>query len=108
MHSDACILHYPCYNVDALWVRWKRGNDNYRLRGREEPPPLHAMVCAAAEAAAQRGGEAAARETVRQLFEQRVMVSNPDEVAFQRRAGVCERFGLPSRLLASTVDETCT
>jgi len=100
MHSEACILHYPCYNVSALWVRWKRGNDNYRLRGREEPPPLHAMVCVAADAAAKRGGEAAAHETVARVFKQSVMLSDQREVDFQRRAGVCERFGLPSRLLS--------
>jgi hypothetical protein len=28
MASDAAILHYPCYNAEALWVRWKRRNDN--------------------------------------------------------------------------------
>lgn len=28
MQSEACILHYPCYNVGALHVRWKRGNAN--------------------------------------------------------------------------------
>ena len=28
MPSEACILHYPCYNVTALETRWRRGNDN--------------------------------------------------------------------------------
>ena len=101
MESDACILHYPCYNVDALWVRWKRGNDNYRLGGREDPPPLHAQVCRAANAAFARGGEAAARRTVNGMFEEHVMLMDAAEAERQQRAGVCERIRAPSRILAA-------
>ena len=35
MQSSACILHYPCYNAESLWTRWKRGNDNCECRPRE-------------------------------------------------------------------------
>ena len=49
-------------------MAWLR--TDYRLRGKEEPPPLHAQVCAAADAAAARGGERAARGTVRRFFEE--------------------------------------
>ena len=136
--SDACILHYPCYNSDALWIRWKRGNDNCasffactahapamaavsdrpllsliyrcacaraltdRLGGRENPPPLHAQVCRAADAAHARGGEASAREVVRRLFEERVMLTDAREAEEQQRAGVCERFRAPARILAKS------
>lgn len=44
MASEACILHYPCYNVEALWTRWRRGNDSKRLAA----PPLQ---CTAAPCA---------------------------------------------------------
>ena len=105
MASDACILHYPCYNVDTLWVRWKRGNDNYRLGGREDPPPLHAQVCAAANAAYSRGGEAAARRTVKGMFEEHVMLTDEAEAERQQRAGVCERIRAPSRTLAAVTSQ---
>ena len=138
MESDACILHYPCYNAEvralrpsasgvatsrsvcwpprrcmrvshwlesrpfqALWVRWRRGNDNYRLGGREEPPPLHAHVCRAADAAYTRGGEAAARVTVRRLFEEQVMLEDARQAEEQIFAGVCMRIRAPSRTLAA-------
>ena len=39
MSSSACILHYPCYNADSLWTRWKRGNDNCECRPRELANP---------------------------------------------------------------------
>ena len=39
MSSSACILHYPCYNADTLWTRWKRGNDNCECRPRELANP---------------------------------------------------------------------
>lgn len=99
--SDARILHYPCYHDDSLWVRWRRGNDNYRLRGREEPPPLHARVCAAAQAAHARGGDEAARRTVRRCFEDFVLLADPHEAERQQRAGVCERIRAPARLLGA-------
>lgn len=100
-HSDARILHYPCYSCDALWTRWLRGNDNYRLRGQEEPPPLHARVCAAAQAAAAHGGIEAARSTVRRYFEEKVLLLDRAEAEFQQRSGVCERLRGPSRRLAA-------
>lgn len=89
---DARILHYPCYSYEALWVRWRRGNDNYRLGGREAPPPLHAAVCAAANAAFACGGEEAARRTVQRFFVETVMLTDRREVELQQRAGVCERI----------------
>ena len=101
MRSDAAILHYPCYNIDALWIRWKRGNDNYRLGGREDPPPLHAMVCRAADAAHARGGDAAARQVVTRLFEEQVMLTDPAEVERQQRSGVCERIQAATRILGA-------
>ena len=97
--SEAAILHYPCYNVDALWVRWKRGNDNYRLGGREDPPSLHAQVCRAADAASARGDDAA-RQTVRRLFEERVMLADAREAEWQQRTGVCERIRAAARVLS--------
>ena len=100
MASAACVLHYACYNVEALWVRWRRGMDNYRLGGREHPPPLHAQVCKAADEAFARGGEAAARRTVLRFFEECVMFADKEEVELQRGAKVCVRIGAPSRLLA--------
>ena len=103
MKSEAAILHYPCYNVDALWIRWKRGNDNYRLGGREDPPPLHAMVCRAANAAHAQGGEAAARKVVTKLFEEQVMLTDQGELERQQRSGVCERIRAPMRLLGGSV-----
>ena len=97
--SRACILHYPCYNEDVLYVRWRRGNDNYRLRGREDPPPLHALVCKTADEAAARGGIRAARDTIRRFFEQKVMLLDKRESEYQILAGACERFTLPGKLL---------
>jgi hypothetical protein len=38
--SDACVLHFPCCNADALWLRWLRGNDNCaRAFARSIPVP---------------------------------------------------------------------
>lgn len=99
LDSPARILHYPCYNEQILWVRWKRGNDNYRLKGREEPPPLHARVCTAAQAAFGRAGDAGARAEVRRCFEAMVMLCDEEEVDFQLRVGVCERIEAVARLL---------
>ena len=99
-HSDAVVLHYPCCSHEVLWARWKRGNDNYRLRGAEHPPPLHAHVGAAAQAAFARGGAEAAERRVEELFAEKVMLRDPAEADFQQRAGVCVRVRAPSRVLA--------
>jgi hypothetical protein len=77
-----------------------------RLGGREQPPPLHAQVCRAADAANARGGESAARQTVRRFFDERVMLTDGSEVEAQLRAGVCERVRGPSRLLAAVPRST--
>lgn len=96
----AGVLHYACYSYESLWVRKGRGNDNYRLGGREDPPPLHARVCADARVHGARGGDAAARRVVRRFFEETVMLTDATEIQAQLRAGVCERIQAPKRLLA--------
>ena len=78
-------------------MAWLR--TDYRLRGKEEPPPLHAQVCAAADAAAARGGERAARGTVRRFFEEQVMLTDPRDIEYQVAAGACTRIDLPVTLL---------
>ena len=104
MPSEACILHYPVYSVDALWTRYHRRNINYTLGGRLNPPPFHETVCLAAQAAHEKGGRDAARDTVRRLFEQKVMLSDVSDVKLQLRSGVCARFSRPSSILCAGRD----
>ena len=70
-----------------------------RLSGQERPPPLHAKVCIAAREAFERGGEQAARRTIRTYFEDKVMLRDARETEYQLRAGVCQRMTLPSTRL---------
>ena len=98
--SSARILHYPVYSHHALWQRYLGGNDRYTLAGRQEPPPFHHRVSHEAHEAFKHGGSAAAEQTVRRLFEQKVML-NEDDATEQIEAGVCERIRAPQRLLIS-------
>lgn len=61
---------------------------------------MHAQVCAAADAAAARGGERAARETVRRFFEEQVMLRDPRDIEYQVAAGACTRIDLPVKILS--------
>mmetsp|Transcript_8652 Transcript_8652/g.25600 ORF Transcript_8652/g.25600 Transcript_8652/m.25600 type:complete len:396 (+) Transcript_8652:17-1204(+) len=88
--SEACVLHYPVCSEDALWQRYLGGMDRYTLAGRREPPPFHDQASHDARAAASKGGEAAARATIRSIFERKVMVDAATAAA-QIAAGVCER-----------------
>ena len=89
--SEARVLHYPVYSHEALWQRYQGGMDRYTLAGRLEPPPFHDQASHEARAAAVKGGDAAAKATIRSLFERKVMMSDPATVAEQIAAGVCER-----------------
>ena len=99
--SEARILHYPVCSHEALWQRYLGGMDRYTLAGRLEPPPFHDQASHEARAAAASGGAAAAEATIRNLFEQKVMLSDPDAVRAQISAGVCERIDEVKQRLAA-------
>ncbi|KAL1503227.1 hypothetical protein AB1Y20_011283 [Prymnesium parvum] len=90
--SEARILHYPVYSIEALWHRYVGGMDRYTLKGRVEPPPFHDQASHDARVAAERGGEDAARATLSRIFREKVMLGDPAEVEAQLAAGVCERI----------------
>ena len=58
------------------------------------PIPLYVPMQRSLEAraAAAKGGDVAARATIRKLFEQKVMLGDAATVASQIKAGVCERI----------------
>lgn len=97
----ARVLHYPVVSHHTLWRRYLAGNDRYTLAGRRELPPFHEYVSHAAHMAHSCGGSAAAEAVVRRLFEEKVMLSDNDEIADQINAGVCERISAPQQIISS-------
>ena len=103
--SEARVLHYPVYSHEALWQRYEGGMDRYTLAGRLEPPPFHDQATHEAQAAAVKGGAAAAKATIRRLFESKVMLADRAVVAEQIAAGVCERICEAQRRLKTAGGE---